>query len=248
MSFTIITQARIGSSRLPGKVLKKINGQTLLQIHLQRLKKVIGFEKIIVATTLEPESDYIVSVAKNEGCLIYQGSTEDVLDRFFHASQLVQSTHIVRVTSDCPLIDPVLICQVVQFALNNDFSYCFTSSNFPDGVDVEIFKKKDLEKAYFNARLSSEKEHVTPYIRNQSKSNGTFGEFKCNEGDFRNVRFTVDEQLDFEAIELLINKLGLNCCWLDYSDFILANPTLFFNQQIIRNAGFLKSIKNDRKA
>lgn len=247
MSFTIITQARIGSSRLPGKVLMKINGQTLLQIHLQRLKKVNGFDKIIVATTLEPESDNIISVAKKEGCLIYQGSTENVLDRFFHASQLVQSTHIVRVTSDCPLVDPVLIYQVVQFALKNDFSYCVTSNKFPDGVDVEIFKKEYIEMAYYNARLPSEKEHVTPYIRNKSKLNGTFGEFKCNEGDFRNIRFTVDEQVDFEAIELLINKLGLNCKWFDYSNFIVTNPTLFFNQHIIRNEGFLKSIKNDRK-
>ena len=245
MSFTIITQARFGSSRLPGKVLMKINELTLLQIHLKRLNNVNGFEKIIVATTIEPEADMIASIAKKEECMVYQGAIENVLDRFYNASKLVSSNYIVRVTSDCPLIDPFLIEQVVKFTKQNDFSYCKTSDFFPDGVDVEVFKKNDLEKAYLNARLKSEQEHVTPYIRKKSKSNHTFGEFKCIEGDFSNVRITVDELLDFNAIELLLKKLGYKSNWLEYSKYILTNPKLFLNQKIIRNAGYLKSLEND---
>ena len=245
MKITIITQARFGSSRLPGKVLMTIGDSSLLEIHLKRLKKVNVEYPIIVATTNEIESEEIISVAQNEGCLYFKGSMEDVLDRYYHASLMTSSTHIVRVTSDCPLIDPILVSNVIKYAVDNDFSYCMVSEIFPDGVDVEVFKIEELKEAYFNAKLKSEREHVTPYIRNKARINGTFGEFKCTIGDFSKIRMTVDEQSDFETIKLLIETLGLEMTWFDYANYIISNQKLFKNQEIVRNSGFLKSLQND---
>ena len=247
MKITIITQARFGSSRLPGKVLMKIRDLTLLGIHLKRLKKVNVDYSIIVATTNEIESDEIISVAQNEGCLYFRGSMDDVLDRYYHASLMTSSTHIVRVTSDCPLIDPILVSNVIQHTVDNDYSYCMTSEKFPDGVDVEVFKTEELKEAFLNAKLPSEREHVTPYIRNKSKLNRTYGEFKCNEGDFEIVRMTVDEKSDFNTVKILIENLGVEMLWFDYANYIISNPNLFENQQIIRNSGYFKSLKNDAK-
>jgi spore coat polysaccharide biosynthesis protein SpsF (cytidylyltransferase family) len=146
MKITIITQARYGSSRLPGKILKRIGDSTILGIHLKRLKNVSFDHSIIVATTNELESEAIVSIAKNENCLYFKGSTDNVLERFYQASLMTDSSHIVRVTSDCPLIDPVLVSKVIQYAIENDYNYCMTSENFPDGVDVEVFKTEESLK------------------------------------------------------------------------------------------------------
>lgn len=247
MNIVIITQARFGSSRLPGKVLKKIEDNSLLGMHLQRLKKVDFANKVIVATTNEPESDRIIAVAKKENCLFYQGSTEDVLDRFFHAAELYDSFYVVRVTSDCPLIDHELVSKVIQYTIEHDFAYCMLSEQFPDGVDVEVFKTEELKDAFLNAKLPSEREHVTPYIRNKSKQNKSYGQYECQEGDFKSIRFTVDEEADFEAIKILVNHLGVDASWIDYTKFIIEHPDLFINQTIIRNSGYLKSLKNDTK-
>jgi spore coat polysaccharide biosynthesis protein SpsF len=247
MKFTIITQARFGSSRLPGKVLKKINNLTLLEIHLKRLKNVNFEHSIVVATTNEKESDTIVSIAQNENCLFFKGSIDNVLERFYHVSLLTKSEYIIRVTSDCPLIDPKLINMVVKYTIDNNFSYCMTSEDFPDGVDIEVFKSKELEFAYLNANLLSDIEHVTPYIRRICKLNGTYGEFKCLEGNFSDVRMTVDEQTDLDTIHMLVEKLGINETWAVYANYIISNPVLFTNQQIIRNSGYIKSLKNDTK-
>lgn len=248
MNIIIITQARFGSSRLPGKVLKKIDDTSLLALHLRRLKKVGNVSAIIVATTNEPESDMITAVAKSEDCLYYQGSTEDVLDRFYNAAQLINSSYVVRVTSDCPLIDHILVSKAIQYTLDNSFTYCMLSEQFPDGVDVEVFRTEELADAYLNAKLPSEREHVTPYIRNKSKLNGSYGRYECEEGDFKAVRFTVDEEADFNAIKTLVNNVGYDAQWFDYTQFIIVHPDLFANQNIIRNSGYLKSLKNDSKS
>lgn len=245
MKISIISQARFGSSRLPGKVLMKIRDSTLLGIHLKRLKKVNVDYSIIVATTNEFEAEEIISIAQKEGCLYFRGSLNDVLDRYYHASLIIPSNYIVRVTSDCPLIDPILVRNVIQYAIDNDYSYCMTSEKFPDGVDVEVFKTEELKEAFFNAKLPSEREHVTPYIRSKCKLNGTYGEFECIEGEFGNVRMTVDEKSDFINLKFLIDNLGLELSWLDYAKFITTNYNLFDNQHLIRNSGYLKSLRND---
>jgi spore coat polysaccharide biosynthesis protein SpsF len=247
----LITQARTGSTRLPGKVLKEINGKSLLQIHLERLKKCLKVAEIIVATTVNAEDNVIFDKAIECGFSASRGSESDVLDRFFQAVKNKKIDWIVRVTSDCPLIDPELVDDVIRFAQDNNVDYCSNGfvENFPDGQDVEVFKFSALEIAWQNAILLSEREHVTPYIRNNSDYKGgslfTSINYPC-ESNFSKIRMTVDESRDFELIEILINKLGVEESWLTYTNYILENDLTKVNDQIIRNEGFLKSLKNDK--
>ncbi len=246
----LVTQARSGSTRLPGKVLKEVRGKSLLQIHLERLKKCSKISEIIVATTVKEEDSIIYDKAIEWGFSASRGSELDVLDRFYQAVKDKNADWIVRVTSDCPLIDPVLVDQVIDFVQENNKDYGSNGliEHFPDGQDVEVFKFSALELAWKNARLQSEREHVTPYIRNHANKNGsnlfTAISFPC-ESDFSNIRMTVDESSDFELIKILINKLGVEKTWLEYTNYIIENNLTKINDQIIRNEGYLKSLKND---
>lgn len=170
----LITQARSGSTRLPGKILKEINDESLLEIHLKRLNKCKNVSKIIVATTDKPEDKVIYDNAINQSFNSFRGSESDVLDRFYQALRNEKTDWIVRVTSDCPLIDPELVDNIIDFAIEKNVDYCanILIENFPDGQDIEVFKFSALENAWENAELLSEREHVTPYIRSNSDFKG----------------------------------------------------------------------------
>ncbi|WP_206531506.1 cytidylyltransferase domain-containing protein [Flavobacterium sp. Sr18] len=247
----VITQARVGSTRLPGKVLKEINGKSLLQIHLERLRKCTTVSEIIVATTSEPADQVLFDKAIEWGFSASKGSESDVLDRFYQSVKDKNPDWIVRVTSDCPLIDPILVDQVITFVQENNCDYVSNGliENFPDGQDIEVFKFTALEQAWKNATLLSEREHVTPYIRNNSDFNGgdlfTAINFPC-EWDFSKIRMTVDEVRDFELIEILVHELGTDITWLEYVNYIIENNLTKVNDKIIRNEGLLKSLKNDK--
>jgi spore coat polysaccharide biosynthesis protein SpsF (cytidylyltransferase family) len=246
----LITQARTGSTRLPGKVIKEIGGKSLLQIHLDRLVNCKNVSEIIVATTVNEEDNVIFDKAIEWGYSASRGSESDVLDRFYQAVKDKSADWIVRVTSDCPLIDPELVDDVIRFAQDNNTDYCSNGfvENFPDGQDVEVFKFSALETAWKNAVLMSEREHVTPYIRNNSDfNNGNLFKainFACD-SDFSKIRMTVDEQRDFDLVEILIYQLGTEKTWLTYTNFIIENDLTKINDQIIRNEGLIKSLKND---
>ena len=235
---------------MPGKIFKKIGDLTLLDIHLQRLKLSTVFNKIIVATTFEIGVEQIIDIAKYNEVDYFQGSTEDVLDRFYNAVKDNKPDFVVRVTSDCPLIDPQLIDQVVNKTISENLDYCSNQllEEYPDGQDIEVFKFSALEMAWNQAKLISEREHVTPFIRNNSSfKNGNLfisDNFSCDR-NFNHIRMTVDDQKDFDAMELVINHLGKNLSWIDYTDYIMNNPEKFNNQKTIRNEGYLKSLKND---
>jgi len=247
----LITQARVGSTRLPGKVLKEVNGKTLLQIHLERLKKCAKVDEIIVATTSNSEDEVIYNNAIKWGVKSIKGSETDVLDRFYQAVKDENADWIVRVTSDCPLIDPQLVDQVIAFAQENGVDYCSNGliEHYPDGQDVEVFKFAALAKAWRNAKLLSEREHVTPYIRNHADYMGgiefTALNYPCNI-DFSKIRMTVDESRDFELIKMLIEKFGVDKTWLEYTNLIIEKDLFKINDKIIRNEGLLKSLKNDK--
>lgn len=248
----IITQARINSSRLPKKILKKINGKTLLEIHLERIKKSKYGKNLIVATTNEKGSERIINIAKKINVSCYQGSTNDVLDRFYSALKTKRKTEfIVRLTSDCPLIDPKLIDEVVDFAIKTNYDYVSNTleEKFPDGQDIEVIKSEALKISWEKSILKSDREHVTPFIwRNStffgkkifSSKNFSF----CEDLSF--IRMTVDEKSDFDAIKILVENLGLKNDWKIYSDFILDNPSLFKNQKTKRNEGYSNSLKVDK--
>ena len=246
----LVTQARSGSSRLPGKVLKEVTGKSLLQIHLERLQKCKKVSEIIVATTVKEEDSIIYNQALKWGFSTSRGSELDVLDRFYQAVKDKKADWIVRVTSDCPLLDPVLVDEVITFVQENEVDYGSNglTEHFPDGQDVEVFKFSALEIAWKNAKLQSEREHVTPYIRNNADGKGddifTTINYPC-QNDYSKIRMTVDEPRDFDLIEFLINKLGIEKSWLEYTNYIIDHDLTKMNNKIIRNEGLLKSLKND---
>lgn len=247
---SIITQARVGSTRFPQKVLQKINGDTMLGLHINRLQKSRRADSIIVATTLEENADKIVEIGKNKGVKVFQGSTNDVLDRFYNAALLELPDYVVRVTSDCPLIDSELLDKVIEMAILRNLDYCANvlKQEYPDGQDIEVFKFTALEKAWKEATLKSDREHVTPYIRRNS-SYFNIDMFQSANFDapnnFNDIRMTVDEKVDLETIRILVEALGTEKSWMAYTKYIIENKTKFSNQKIIRNEGFNKSLLND---
>jgi Spore coat polysaccharide biosynthesis protein F, CMP-KDO synthetase homolog len=227
MKILAITQARFGSNRLPGKVLKKINDKTLLQIHLERASKSKKVNKVIVATTFEKEAEEIIRVAENMGIKSFQGSTNDVLDRYYQAARLENPDYVVRITSDCPLVDPEVIDQVINLAIKTDSGYCsnICPPTFPNGMDVEVFKFSELEKAWLQSKSAEEREHVTIYIHDKCSQKNSIANFE-NEKDYHHFRLTVDWPEDFELIYQLVNAVGDDKGWKKYVDHILANPAL----------------------
>ena len=246
----LVTQARMGSTRLPGKVLLEVNKTPLLKIHLDRLNKSKNVDKIIVATTDNSDDDIIEKHLKEWGYEVFRGSENDVLDRFYNAVKNLNPEWVVRVTSDCPLIDPLLVDKVIEVTQANSMDYGSNviDETFPDGQDVEVCKFTALEMAWRDAKKGSEREHVTPYIRNNSDLKGG-NIYKAisikNDIDFSKIRITVDEERDFVLINKIIDELGPNKSWQEYVNYILTGNLTNINGNIIRNEGYLKSLKND---
>ena len=246
----LVTQARMGSTRLPGKVLLEVNKTPLLKIHLDRLNKSKNVDKIIVATTDNSDDDIIEKLLKEWGYEVFRGSENDVLDRFYNAVKNLNPEWVVRVTSDCPLIDPLLVDKVIEVTQANSMDYGSNviDETFPDGQDVEVCKFTALEMAWRDAKKDSEREHVTPYIRNNSDLKGG-NIYKAisikNDIDFSKIRITVDEERDFVLINKIISELGPNKSWQEYVNYILTVNLTNINGNIIRNEGYLKSLKND---
>lgn len=240
----------MGSSRLPGKVLLEINNAPLLKIHLDRLSESKNVDKIIVATTDNSDDDLIEKLSAEWGYEVFRGSENDVLDRFYQAVKNLNPQWVVRVTSDCPLIDPLLVDKVIEVTHANlkDYGSNVLDETFPDGQDVEVFKFTALEMAWRDAKKDSEREHVTPYIRSNSDLNGgnIYSAISIkNDKDFSNIRITVDEKKDFELINKIICKIGTNKSWQEYVEYILRDNLENINGNIIRNEGYIKSLKND---
>lgn len=249
----LITQARVGSTRFPEKVTKSLAHTTLLGLHLERVKKAQLVTDFCVATTHETGVESIIDIANNIGVNTFQGSLNDVLDRFYQAALLYKPKYVVRVTSDCPLLDPELIDQVVNFFIQSKTDYCSNMiiEEYPDGQDIEVFTLEALEKAWREAKLPSDREHVTTFIRNNSDIKGGTN-FKAVQYqapvNFNHVRMTVDEPKDLDTIKHLVSKLGVNASWRDYTEYIIQNINEFYNQNIIRNEGYLKSLNNDNSS
>ena len=244
MKIAIIVQARMTSTRLPGKVLKPVLGKPLLAYQIERLQRVKLADEIVIATTTNHSDEPIVELCNSLYVAYFRGSETDVLARYYQAARIHKADVVVRVTSDCPLLDPELVDHLIQYTVENNLNYCATSLQYPDGVDVEVFRFSELEEAYYKAYLQSDKEHVTPFIRRKDANSQPKNLFPC-EGDFENIRFTVDELKDFQAIEKLINTLGAGLPWKKYVDFIINQPSLFSNQKIVRNEGYLKSLQKE---
>jgi spore coat polysaccharide biosynthesis protein SpsF len=250
MNIIAITQARMSSTRLPGKVLKEINGKSLLKIHFDRVSKSKLISKHILATSNNMSDDIIAKYAKQHQITCFRGDENNVLKRFVDClSNYKNLDYIVRLTADCPLIDPIVIDECIKLIIETKVDYVSNciEPTFPDGIDVEIFKYSSLINAFENANLNSEKEHVTPYIWNNSniKGKSMFSAITLKyKTDYSKIRLTVDETNDFNVVEELINKFGTNESWLTYANELVSRTNVL-NQSIQRNEGYLKSTKND---
>lgn len=208
MNIIVIIQARMGSTRLPGKVMKSILGKNILIHDLERIKKMKTINGIVVATTILDEDDIIVDAVKNydKNIGIYRGSPENVLERYYEAAREFKADIIVRITSDCPLIDPMISDLVVETFLSNNCDYCCNNmpGTYPHGLDTEAFSFEALEKAWKEAP-PFEKEHVTEYIINNPDK------FKLinvkNRKDLNNLRWTLDYPEDFIFIKEIYERL-----------------------------------------
>jgi spore coat polysaccharide biosynthesis protein SpsF len=203
-----IIQARMSSTRLPGKVLKKVNNETLLEHMLKRVKKSTKIDEIIVATTILESDDRIVDLCSKIGIKTYRGSEENVLSRYYEAAIANHADIIVRLTSDCPLMDPFVIDKCIELYQKDQCDYVSNSleRSYPRGMDVEVFSFKSLETAYLNAKEMLELEHVTPYIYlNSSLFQLKHLTYSSNNSQYR---LTVDTEEDLELVSWVINSFG----------------------------------------
>lgn len=195
-----IIQARYNSTRFPGKILKKIKGKTLLEILIKRLQKSKYINKIVVASSTKVEDLKIKDVCDQLHIEFFQGSENDVLDRYYKVAKFLKAKNIIRITSDCPLIDPIVVDKVIikHFAQNADYTTNTMPATYPDGYDVEIFKFIALKEAWQKSKKRpSLKEHVTTYIRLNSKFRKSNVALKKN---YSFLRLTIDDPVDFEVI------------------------------------------------
>tara|TARA_B100000780_G_C21063033_1_gene427375 strand:- start:283 stop:1056 length:774 start_codon:yes stop_codon:yes gene_type:complete len=240
-----IIQARMGSSRLPGKVLAEIDGQPLLGILISRVKSSKSLDQIVIATTTEKADDILCDWLINEGVEYFRGSERDVLDRFWQCAKLYRADIIVRITADDPLKDSEIIDKALGM-LKRSESVDYVSNTlkptYPEGLDVEVFRFSALKKANAEATLASEREHVTPYIwKNRAKFKSLNFEMTPNLSDWR---WTVDKSEDLEFVRSLLRLVG-NDMFTGYQDLIEIvnkNPLLRdINSSTVRNEGYLKS-------
>lgn len=243
----------MGSSRLPGKVLKKILGKPMLELMIERLKRSKTVDRIIIATTDSPEDKKVADLAEKAGVDFYRGSENDVLDRYYQAAKRFGASDIiVRLTGDCPLIDPAVLDEAVDFYKKNKRKFDYVSNvhppTFPDGMDVEVFSFESLEKAWSSAKLPSEREHVSAYMANHPEI-FRIGNLSYKK-DLSDMRLTVDNEEDFILIKKifqLLYKGNKNFNLKDVLNLFDSRPELLLiNRHIKRNEGYSESLKKDK--
>ncbi|MFW5669466.1 MAG: cytidylyltransferase domain-containing protein [Acetivibrio ethanolgignens] len=229
MEYGVIIQARTNSSRLKGKVLRNLKGKTVLEHEIERLQQAQEINGIIVATTERPEDKEIVAIAQKCNAGYFCGSEEDVLSRYYYAAKKFQVKHIIRITSDCPLIDPFIIDEVVRCYKQKSVDIMTNVPNeleamtYPRGMDLEIFPYKWLEKAFFDAKDSYDREHVTPYIYDHADVRYYYR----YEKDYSKYRLTLDTPEDWKVIEKIYDyfyKEGHNFYFKDILQFMEEHP------------------------
>ena len=238
MKVLAIVQARCNSTRFPNKILKSLGKKkTVIQVLLQRLSRAKLIDKIVVATTKSKSDDILVKYVKNLKNVTFRGSENDVLDRFYEVSKIYKPKNILRITSDCPFIDPSLIDDIISCHLKNDYEISSNSNiiTFADGLDAEIFTSKSLDHAWVNSKLKHDREHVTTYI----KRNNSVYNFK-DEKDYSNLRLTIDEPDDLKVLRKIFKyfKYTSKFSYDDILHLYKKKPEIFKgNAHIIRDEG-----------
>jgi spore coat polysaccharide biosynthesis protein SpsF len=244
-----IVQARMGSSRLPGKVMKKIGDKFLLDYVLEQLQSSKKIEKLFVATTTLSMDDVICNHLSSKNISFFRGSANDVLDRYVQCAKNFSIDTIIRITADNPLIDPNIVDLVIEKFQNAKCDYATNClpRTFPYGTEVEIFSFEKLHQVWLNAKKPSEREHVTPYFYNHPEL------FKIanleNSKNISNLRWTVDRKNDLKLVQTIIEKINHSPILLeDILNLYSQQPKLFEqNKPVIQNEGYVKSLKNDEE-
>ncbi len=245
MRVVAIIQARMSSTRLPGKVLKNAYGRTMLDRMLERVRKASTIDQVIVATTTDPSDDAIVSACRRYATEVYRGSLPDVLDRYYQAAKQYEADIVVRLTGDCPLIDPRLIDDVVHALTEKQSDFAcnrlpppFTRT-YPIGLDVEACTFAALENAWENARQKHEREHVLPYLYAVP---GRFKVLQLNHSeDLGDLRWTLDTPEDLTLLRRIYRhfKGGNDFSWLDVVQLWQEKPKMFEVNARVKHKSYL---------
>lgn len=251
MKIVAIIQARMGSTRLPGKMTKLIAGRPVISYVFERAEFAKELDEVWLSTTTDPSDDVLSAWANKNNVLCFRGSVNDVLDRYYQTALMAKADIVVRLTGDCPLLDPEVIDRVV-LEYKNKAKECAYVSNihpptYPDGLDVEVFSFFALEKAIKEASFTSEREHVTPYIWKHPE---LFTQHNVtNSVDLSSHRWTLDTQDDFEFISKIIGACSVRKDIYGMEDILKVldkHPEWAgINAQYKRNEGYAKSLLLD---
>jgi spore coat polysaccharide biosynthesis protein SpsF len=253
MKTLAIIQARMGATRLPDKVLADIHGRPMLGWLLERVRAVAAIDEIVVATTAQPADDILVAwlAAHERGVGCFRGSESDVLERFYRCAEGRGSDVIVRITADDPLKDPGIIGEAIEMC-RQDPSLDYVSNTmhptWPEGLDIEVFRTRALQRAFREATLPSEREHVTPYIwKNPQKFRVHSMEWTR---DLSHWRWTVDKPADLEFMRQVFGRF-IDCPLVPFAEVIAyleQHPQVReINAGTIRNEGYLKSLSMEKQ-
>ena len=246
----VMIQARVDSKRFPCKVLAKIENKPMIWHIINRIKSIKTVNQIILLTTKRTEDKILLKIANDFRVIGFAGHTHDVLKRYYECAKKYNVNTIVRITGDCPLIDPYLMRKMMTMYSNNKLDYLSNTltPTFPDGLDTEIFSFKTLEIMNKNAKLHSEREHVTSYIRNNINKFKTFN--LENSKNLSDLRWTVDEPRDLQFVRKIYAQMRPELIFSmnDVLSIISNNPKITnINKEIIRNEGYLISLEKDKK-
>jgi spore coat polysaccharide biosynthesis protein SpsF len=238
MKVSVIVQARMGASRLPGKIMKTVLGKSMLEYQWERLKRVKLADEVVIATTNDRSDDVVIDLCQKLSAPYLRGDVNDVLGRYYEAAKKRESEIIVRITGDCPLIDPVVVDHLLAYYLSNKNRFDYVSNvierTFPRGMDIEVFPFKILEEIHALATDPPEREHVTLYLR-RNPTRYRLGNFKYSKDESCH-RWTLDTEDDFRLIAKFIEQLyPVNPHFLleDCLRFIKERPDLFkLNQHV----------------
>ena len=238
----------MGSTRLPGKVCREVLGTPLIEYEIERLRLCESVDAVVLATSDLPADDPVAEVGKRLGTAVCRGSESDVLDRYRQAARQQRADIVMRVTGDCPLLDPAVCDRSVRAFLDSGADYLCTSPRVAEGLDCEVMTSEALDTAWREAALDSEREHVTLYLRNHPEK------FRCAsyepDRDDSGYRVTVDEPEDFEVVKAVLEALvpahGLAFSFDEVRRFLDANPEIMaLNGSVIRNQGLITSMEKE---
>jgi len=239
MRIVAIIQARMGSTRLPGKTLQDLAGKTVLMRVVERVRRMQRIDDLAVATSVDDQDDLIEKTCRENGVLAFRGNDEDVLDRYYRAACFFKADAIVRITADCPLIDPEVSDRVIQQFLdcNPDYASNVMLRTYPRGLDTEVMSLRALERAWHKATEAYQRAHVTPYIYQHPESFVLLS--VTGEEDQSRHRWTIDTPEDMQFLRTLYPKLPSSCDfgWKDVLRILDREPELIdINQHVPQKA------------